>query len=155
MFPVSSGSTFWKTFSIAFTSVPTSRRVLSYSPILATIALWSPSRSVFTSVVLCSSLSSLDVIWSFHSLILTRSFCSSCHFSSIICSTIASDSGCVGVFISVRSCGVSGGASIGSMLLFASACASASYICVGWYPCLCNCCIIWLFDSPCDCMLTT
>ena len=41
------------------------------------------------------------------------------------------------------------------MLLFASACASASYICVGWKPCLCSDCMIWLFDSPCDCMLTT
>ena len=97
MFPVSSGSTFWKTFSMAFTSVPTSSNVLSYSPILATMALCSPSRSDLTSVMLCSILSSLEVIMSFHSLIFVKSFCNSCHFSSIICSTIASDSGCAGL----------------------------------------------------------
>lgn len=93
MFPVSSGSTFWNTFSIAFISVPTSISVLSYSPILDTIALCSPSKSILMSVVLCSSLSILEFSSSFHSFILARSFCSSCHFSSMICSTTASDSG--------------------------------------------------------------
>lgn len=41
------------------------------------------------------------------------------------------------------------------MLFLTSACASASYICVGWKPCLCSACIIWLLESPCACMLAT
>lgn len=124
MFPVSSGSTFWNTFSIAFISVPTSNSVLSYSPTLATTALCSPSRSDLRSVTLCSSLSILELTSSFHSFTFAMSFWSSCHFSSMICSTIASDSGCTG-FISVFGISSVDGI-IGSMLLFASACASAS-----------------------------
>ncbi len=126
MFPVSSGSTFWNTFSIALISVPTSMSVLSYSPILDTIALCSPSRSVLMSVMLCSSLSTRELTMSFQSLIFVKSFCSSCHFSSIICSTIASDSGCVGGCLTSVLGAISPGTSIGSMLFFASACARAS-----------------------------
>src|SRR3989338_10884095 len=83
---VNVGRTFWNTFSIALTSVPTSTMFWSYAEILLIMLFVKESMLNLMSITCCSSFAIRSSLLSFHSITFFMSFAISSHFSSMIAS---------------------------------------------------------------------